>query len=361
MRDLTTKLAVVLLALAGSGVGATPITYRDTMWPLAVSVGNTPYSCNSTTDPNCAQVTMIATADTSTIQAFNVPGATGFKNTVLTSVSVDISLFDGATSWSFELVPGQVYVSVDQTNGGAGFGSAGSPTYPLSTYGSRNGADYLNFDLASNFYTIGFGGFCTDISLCDSGAPLHTTSGEDIVISYPYRPNSSIFEASVPDPGTAPDYPVLPDCGLACIGQPFRFTNPVSGHWFDPPAADGFVYSLSSGQFTGLILPPASFGFGPVQLSVGSNPPVQLTSDGSFYFFSDPGITSFELNGIDPALDTGAPDFASAYPVYLLFDGSPDLLTITPMLQPESVPEPGVLALLMAALVGLQIALRRRP
>ena len=116
-------------------------------------------------------------------------------------------IFEFGTIFQRDPAPaGQIYVSVDQTNGGAGFGSSYGPTYPMATYGGN--ADYAHYDLTTDFYVQGFAPFCPDGvggPLCANGAPLHTASGEDFVISFPFAPAFSIFSSTVsvvPEPST---------------------------------------------------------------------------------------------------------------------------------------------------------------
>ncbi len=187
--------------VASSGASAATVTYSDYVADMSVKIGDTSYTCSTTSDPGCAFISIVATGDTSTIVPFSVTGAQGFQNAV-EAVVVNVFLNDGG-SFTESLLPGQLYVSVDQTNGGAGFGSVYGPTYPAATYGGS--ADYQHFALASNFYAQGFSGFCPVGTPCDAGAALHTTSGDDLVISYPFRPNFSIFSSTVttvPEPAT---------------------------------------------------------------------------------------------------------------------------------------------------------------
>ena len=201
-------------ALLGSpGASAATVTYSDYVSDVSVQIGSASYLCTTTSDPDCAFVSIVATGDTSTITPFSVTGAQGFEN-VVSAVMVDIFLNSG-TSFTEALAPGQLFVSVDQTNGGAGFGSAFGPTYPAATYGGS--ADYQNFDLASNFYVQGYAGFCPVGTPCDTGAALRTTGGDDLIISYPFRPNFSIFSATV---SSVPEVPsaILMLCAIAIIG-----------------------------------------------------------------------------------------------------------------------------------------------
>src|SRR5215813_4584212 len=70
--------------------------------------------------------------------------------------------------------------------------------------------------------------------------------------------------------GISPKNPILP----SSIGGPgkFVFTNPAPGLWFDPPFANEFTFTLTGGAtFIEVAPPPASFGFGPVELAIGGS------------------------------------------------------------------------------------------
>ena len=199
------RLAVTLglfVMLVGSPAFANKIVYSDFVTFISVQINSTTYSCTSLSDPNCAFVTITATGDTSTVQPFSVSGANGFKNTVLGPATVQID-FSGGGSITETLVPGQIYVSVDQTNGGAGFGSVYGPTYPAATYGGT--ANYAAYNLQTNFLASGFSGFCPDPTTCNAFNPLQTVSGDQLTLYYPFRPNGSYFSSTVftPEPGTA--------------------------------------------------------------------------------------------------------------------------------------------------------------
>ena len=205
MTKLATRLAITLALfgiLAGSTAHASTIVYSDFVEYISVQINSTTYSCTSTSDPNCAFVTITATGNTSTVQPFSVTNASGFKNTVLGPATVTID-FNGGGSITEVLVPGQIYVSVDQTNGGAGFGSSYSPTYPAATYGGS--ADYAHYNLQSNFLAGGFSGFCPNLATCNTFNPLNTESGDQLTLYYPFRPNGSYFSSTVsaPEPATA--------------------------------------------------------------------------------------------------------------------------------------------------------------
>jgi hypothetical protein len=192
---------MVLAGLADVGQ-AVQVQYGVYVSSVSVTILGASYSCTSVSDPNCAFVTVVANGDTSTITPFSVPGASGYKNSV-GPASVSVGLNSGV-HLSDTLLPGQIFVSVDQTNGGAGFGSSFSPTYPAATYGGS--ADYAHYALDTDFYAQGFSGFCPVLSVCSDGAPLHTVSGSDFLITFPFRPNFSVFSSTVtpiPEPATA--------------------------------------------------------------------------------------------------------------------------------------------------------------
>lgn len=190
--------------LSSVAARANPVTYIDYVAHVSVSLGSSVYNCTTLSSPDCAFVSFTAVGDTSNVYPFSVPGASGFKNSIQ-SATVDVFLNSGQ-SFSTVLVPGQIFVSVDQTNGGAGFGSSYGPTYPIATYGGN--ADYANYGLTTDFYVQGFAPFCpggVSDPLCANGAPLHTMSGDDFVISYPFAPVFSIFSSTVqtiPEPSS---------------------------------------------------------------------------------------------------------------------------------------------------------------
>jgi hypothetical protein len=93
-----------------------------------------------------------------------------------------VQLFDFLTGQSVtaNFNPNQIYVSVDQTNGGIGFGSAIGPTYPLGVYAGTPSIPYSSYNLTSNFtLSNGFAWFCPlgTCTLDQPGPDLATNLG----------------------------------------------------------------------------------------------------------------------------------------------------------------------------------------
>lgn len=162
------------------------------------------------------------------------------------------------------------------------------------------------------------------------------------------------------EPGTNENNPVLPF--VPAPGE-FVFTSPEPGRWFDPPYAYGFEYELAGGAaFTSLQAPSESLGFGDIELVVAGSV-VEVLSPGELFDFSSLGfaVSEFSLVGLDRFLDVEDPDFATAFPLFLDWDGDATELLMT-ALTVDSIPttgvdEPQVLALFLIS--GLFLVRRK--
>jgi hypothetical protein len=189
--------------LCTGAASANLVEYQDYMEWQSIRIGTVDHVCAQRGDATCAFITITATGDTSTVTSFSVPGASGFKN-VLSSAKLSVYFWDGSTYGAdINLGIGGMYVSVDQTNNGAGFGSTAGPTYPLATFG--NG--FANYDLTTDIFQPGFGPFCPNLALCANGSPMFTTDGTEFVITRGLGPAYSRFSSTVtqtvPEPATA--------------------------------------------------------------------------------------------------------------------------------------------------------------
>jgi hypothetical protein len=155
-------------------------------------------------------------------------------------------------------------------------------------------------------------------------------------------------------PGSDPTDPVLPDVVRENV---YTFLEPDSGLWYDPPFAIGYEYALegpATVKFTGVKAPPASFGFGDLDVFVGS---IKVgTAEPGIEFDLTPFNTQvFSLLGIDPPVDVADP---TAFPTFLDWTGPATKLTMTALLARAPVPEPGTLAFLVLG-AGLALGGRR--
>jgi hypothetical protein len=155
------------------------ISYSATSFTNAASLGATTFGSCPGGNPVCVEVTVYFLADTANIVPFSVPGASGFENF---TGSGRVQLFNDQTgdSLNANFDAGQIFVSVDQTNGGVGFGSAaGGPTYPLGVYGGSPSIPYASYDLRSAMTVSGFAWFCPPgtCTLGVAGPDLSTDQG----------------------------------------------------------------------------------------------------------------------------------------------------------------------------------------
>lgn len=201
-------LALLTVTCAAPSLWANIIAYQATSFAPAASLGSTNLGSCPTGNPVCVEVTINFVASTATIVPFSVAGASGFENFVGQG---SVNLFNDQTgqSLSANFVSGQIYVSVDQTNGGIGFGSAVGPTYPLGVYAGTPSIPYSSYNLASAVtLTNGFAWFCPagTCTLGVQGPGLSTDQG--LLTITPTGPvaGSSFFatvvQVTTPEPAT---------------------------------------------------------------------------------------------------------------------------------------------------------------
>lgn len=164
------------------------------------------------------------------------------------------------------------------------------------------------------------------------------------------------------EPGTDPSVPVLPF--VPAPGQ-FEFPEPTPRRWFDPPFVDGFAFTLDGGAtFTEVGAPPASFGFGELTILDDAGNVIGTLLPGETFDLSTFGLTTFSLVGIDPLLDEADPGFSTAFPTFLDWTGTADILHMDSIVAGGTptapVPEPGTLILLGTGLAGIAFCRHRR-
>lgn len=160
-----------------------------------------------------------------------------------------------------------------------------------------------------------------------------------------------------PPPGSSQGNPVLPGQWTTASGSTpgsFRFFNPVTGLWYDPPLVDGFTISLDSGSFLSVTAPT---GFAALKIRVGTTVVNTNFNAGDVYAFGA-STAQFDIFGISPLLDVDLPSFISAFPLLLSFSGNPSTMTWTAFTSP--VPETSTYALVLMGLVGIGVLLGRR-
>jgi hypothetical protein len=173
------------------------ISYSATSFTNTASLGATTLDSCPAGNPVCVEVTVYFLADTANIVPFSVPGASGFENFTGTG---RVQLFNDQTGQSLNanFDAGQIFVSVDQTNGGVGFGSAaGGPTYPLGVYGGTPSIAYASYDLRSAMTVSGFAWFCPTgaCTLGVAGPDLATDQGALSIT--PVGPSGASFSATI--------------------------------------------------------------------------------------------------------------------------------------------------------------------
>lgn len=159
--------------------------------------------------------------------------------------------------------------------------------------------------------------------------------------------------------GTTQDNPILPFVEENPDAVVFEFPAPQPRRWYDPPFADGFTYELVGGGEFLEVGAPTGFT-GPFEIYV-DDVLVGEIGPGEIHTFGD-GVTKFRLMFVnDDPLDTADPDFATMFPTFLDFEGSPTSLRMSPVLVASAdVPEPAAILLLAGGLLLVGVARRGR-
>ena len=172
------------LVILSTVIGSAPlvgdiIEYSATSFAPAARLGATTLGSCPAQNPVCVEVTIRFLADTANIVPFNVPGASGFE-ILIGDGRVDLFNDQTGDSLSANFAPNQIFVSVDQTNSGIGFGSVVGPTYPLGVYAGTPSIPYASYDLNGAF-SLGnaFAWFCPagTCTLGQAGPDLATDHG----------------------------------------------------------------------------------------------------------------------------------------------------------------------------------------
>ncbi len=216
--------AVFAAVLGCAGLLPAP-AHADSVWyELDMWAGNASGMLNGVAFSN-ADIQLAFFGDTSTVQPFSAPNpdgsmTTGYINPTSSSATFGIYAFD-PNSWSYTTVgtgsfqpDANIYVSVDNTNGGIGFGSIptgstafGQPVYPggllvPACCVSPNVATYdLTTSIFVDAYQIGCWGWP---DYCQTGQPLDTTAGQlvlnQITVGTPAYFNAQVFSYSALQP-----------------------------------------------------------------------------------------------------------------------------------------------------------------
>lgn len=166
-----------------------------------------------------------------------------------------------------------------------------------------------------------------------------------------------LVRAGLLSDGITETSPVLPSDTIppgtgGSVDGVYVFNNVPSGRWYDPPIANGFVYTMTSGDhFTSIQDFPTGF-----------NNPFTVTAEGQswsgspgspvdFLALLGHGVSSFSISGISPGVD--ATD-SSAFPLLLNFDSTTASFTMA------AVPEPSTFVMLSTLFATITAVRARR-
>ena len=230
------------------------------------------------------------------------------------------------------------------------------------------GANVWSFGQFSGRDINGEGGGDCDEEVCEEVLAASAATSTDSALGGPTsgEPATFIFAfggVGGVEPGDSAYVPILPF--VPAPGE-FVFVSPEPRNWFDPPFADGFEYTLvGGGLFTEVMAPDASFGFGDIDIVV-DGVVVGTLSPGDSFDLTPYSTSTFKLVGLDKILDIADPGFATAFPVFLDFTGSPTELLMSALIiddvvtPPSMASAPSVLILILLSVFGIGFQRRKR-
>lgn len=163
---------------------------------------------------------------------------------------------------------------------------------------------------------------------------------------------SGIFRAD-PEAGESQSNPLMPQIIESNVQ---KFENVQRRQWYDPPAAYGFRYQMTSDSlFTSILNFPTGFK-NPFTVSVGDRILGEFLPGDAVDFVSllGTGVSEFTIAGITPFVDGDNP---KAFPIQLDFNTETASFNMQ-ALQSEKVPEPSAVLSLLA--IGAGVALKRK-
>jgi len=197
--------------LAPAAARAVPIHYELQTFsePASGSLGGAAFTG--------ADLLLTFDGDTADVLPYSVPGPRGpVTGAEILKGTATVTVYQaGVVVGSATFLPSAgIYVSVDQTNSGIGFGSSGvppgdpafpgEPVYPVAEFTSTGAV--ATYDLTTADAVVGFEvscvGFATSAT-CAPAKPLPTTAG-DLLVDFFSPGNLSIFRASFPAPPVVP-------------------------------------------------------------------------------------------------------------------------------------------------------------
>ena len=204
--------------------------------------------------------------DTADVVPYSIPGASGYE---IVAGTAAIQIFDAASrallAQATFLPSAGIYVSVDNTNNGIGFGSHGAlptaasfpgePVYPSGLLAPTGAV--TSYDLKSPFDVLGFALSCVGFggpTGCNAPYALQTNAG-DLVLDH-VNISSAEFTSILRNPvATFSQFDVRAELGHRELGVHGRFALGSGSDGIDPTAE---AVTLDVGGYS-VAIPPGSF------------------------------------------------------------------------------------------------------